>query len=437
MRLDTLIIGAGISGLTLGHALARRGRNVTLLEASARAGGVVHTVDEQGFLTESGPNSFLDRYPDVRELLRELSLEDRVVQASPTSRKRYVFTRGRLWPVSPPSLLASSLLSLRGRLRLLLEPFSRRGGGEDESLARFARRHLGREATETLVDALQAGIFAGDPERLSARSAFPSLVALERQHRSLLVGALRAARGERPGGTLSLKGGLGTLVDALARELGTRLRTGVQVARLERREPGWAVVLENGQTLSAAQLVLALPPWAAAPLVAPLDASLAAKLERIPYAPAATVHLGFEKGRFTPPPGFGFLVPGSAKRKLLGAIFTSTLFPERAPTDATLITCILGGVRAPEIAEQSEAQLVATARAELEVTLGVTDEPRYSRASVWPRAIPQYQVGHDALLGEIDERVERWPGLWLTGNAYRGSGLADCIRQNRQLANRL
>ncbi|MCP3139034.1 protoporphyrinogen oxidase [Pyxidicoccus xibeiensis] len=454
------VVGGGISGLVVAHRLRSRGRDVVLLEASARLGGAVGTRVRGGYLVEQGPNSFLDREPATRELAKALSVEGRIRVADPAAKRRYVYTQGRLRsvPASPPAFLTSDILPLGARLRVLGELFTGRAPqGVDESLAQFGRRHLGRRATEVLLDAVQTGIFAGDVERLSVAATFPPLVKLEREHRSLILGAIRAQKAQKaqqkalPAGDTSappklsgalstFDGGLQTLIDALATSLGDAAHTGARLEGLARVEGGWKLqVHEHGRSaeLAASQVVLAVPAHVAVALLRPLDAPLADKVGEIAYAPVAVVQLGFEPGTTPAPDGFGFLVPSGEKRRLLGAIHASTVFPFRAEGGRILYTCMVGGARQPELVKLDEDALVALARDELRALAGVTATPSFREVIRWPLGIPQYNVGHLERMAAIDAALQRWPGLHLTGNAYKGVGLNDCIRNGAQLGDAL
>jgi oxygen-dependent protoporphyrinogen oxidase len=436
----TVVVGGGVSGLALALALHREGVAVTVLEATAHPGGAAQTVERDGFLLERGPNSVLDREGAVTALATSLGLTLRPAASSAERRSIVLGGRLRALPLTPPQFLGSDVLPLAAKLRLLLEPFTRRGrAGVDESLGEFARRHFGRTITATLVDALQTGIWAGDVEQLSAASAFPRLKELERVHRSLLFGVLRrppAAAGSGPAKLASLEGGLGTLSLAMARALGERLRLNARVTRLAREENQWALTTGGGR-VAASRVVLALPPQEAAGLVAPFDAALQAALAAFPSVPVAVVHLGYRPALEPAPEGFGFLVPSRERRELLGAVYASSAFPFRAPGGGTLLTVLLGGAHRPELVDRDDAALVETARGELSALLGIHTAPRLTDVVRWPRAIPQYNVGHARRVEAATTQAARWPGLWLCGNAYGGAGLADCLKNASALADRL
>ncbi|HEX8703386.1 MAG TPA: protoporphyrinogen oxidase [Myxococcaceae bacterium] len=439
------VIGGGISGLALAHRLRSRGKDAVVLEAGARLGGNIQSRERDGFLTEIGPNGFLDKEPATRELAASVGVEELIRPADPSAKRRYLYTGGRLRavPGSPPAFLKSDILPLGARLRVIAELLSGRGPeGLDESLGAFGRRHLGETATKVLLDSVQTGIYAGDLEALSVGATFPLLTKLEREHRSLILGAIRMQSAQRkalPSGTApkltgalsTFEGGLQTLVNGLARALGPAARTGARVEGLIPSQGGWRVsVFEHGRQaeLNAAQVVVTTPSHVAAGLLRPLDEKLAALLEGIAYAPIAVVHLGYAPGSTPPPDGFGFLVPSLEKRRLLGAIHASTVFPFRAPGGRVLYTCMVGGARRPDLVGLDEEALLTLAKDELRDLVGVTASPVFTEVIRWPRGIPQYNVGHLERVSAIDEALRRLPRLHLAGNAYKGIGLNDCIR---------
>jgi len=448
------IVGAGISGLSLAFELRGRGAEVLVLEASPRVGGTIRSSTEQGFLTEAGPNGFLDREPATRALAASLGLTDRMRKADPAAKRRFIFTRGALRevPSSPGAFLKSDILPLGARLRVAGELFSRRARDpEDETLAAFARRHLGRTATSVLVDAMQAGIFAGDPEKLSLAAVFPKMRELERDHRSLILAMIRLQRQRKgtavatetagPGGTLcSFEGGLETLTRALAERLGPAVRLSTEVRAISRSGKRWQLQVSSAgrtEAIAAEQLVLAIPSYVAARLLQPIDGALASELEAIAYAPICVVHLGYPRAEPAIPDGFGFLVPAQERLRILGAIFISSIFPWRSEGRRSLLTCMVGGARQPELFGLEESELVGAVRQDLERALGLAAAPSFFQIARWPRGIPQYNAGHLARLRRIDDAVSRLPGLTLTGNAYRGVGLNDCVRTSTALASSL
>ena len=438
-QLRTAIVGAGISGLTLGWALRARGTPVTVLESSERVGGQIRSWLEEGFVLEAGPNGFLDRDGAVARVAGALGIADRFRPASAAGDRRALFVRGkvRTLPSKPPELLRSDIVPWWAKLRLLLEPLSRRGPtGVDESLARFGRRHFGRHVTETLLDAVQTGIFGGDSERLSLRAAFPRLHEMERNHRSLLLAAkAMRAKGTRaaPPRLASFEGGLETLPRALSQTLGDAIRLGVRVRALEPVAGGWQLRWDGGGERFE-RVVLAMPPRVSAELLRPLDASVATALEAIRAVPISVVHLGWRPALDPDPQGFGVLVPARERRRVLGVIFVSSAYPFRAPGGGTLLTTLVGGAHGAQWVGLPDEQLVGLVREELETILGIKRPPDLVRIVRWAHAIPQYEVGHHARLDAIATALRNHPRLVLAGSAYRGPGISDCVRESLALA---
>ena len=459
MAPGVVVVGAGISGLVTAYRLAqsREDLDIQVLEASPRAGGTMGTESVHGFAFERGPNGFLDNVPQTVELSTELGLGDRLLRASEGARNRFLWKNGRLLPLpqKPMELLTSPLLSLRGKLRLLLEPFQgREQRGVEESVAAFARRRLGQEAATTFLDPLVTGVYGGDAERISLDAAFPSVAALEREHGSLFRGfrvrakerrlaeksessenAPTAASAAPPAssrthGTLcSFEQGLEELVRALSERLGPRLRLGspVEEVRLRRGE-GYEVVLRDRNALRSRAVVLALPAPRAATLVSSWNSDLAMSLEEIPYAPIAVICLGYARADVGHPlDGFGFLIPRDQGCRTLGAIFVSTLFPCHAPEGMVSLRAMVGGARDPEAVGLSEDDLIGLVLREIGPVLDVRGEPAVRRVYRYTQGIPQYNVGHSKRLRRIDGWLRQLPGLFLTGNAYRGVGLNDCV----------
>lgn len=454
-RFDAVVVGAGISGLSCASRLRRMGADVLVLERANRIGGAVRTRTlPGGFLVDDGPQTVRSADPDLFDDLHDLGVSALRTPASESARKRYVLVDGRPEPLphSPLALLGSRILPLSGKLRLLKEPFVGRAAGPDESVASFFARRLGRHAAERLVDPFVSGVYAGDPAALSMRATFGSLWEGEQAHGSLARWALsrlrrRGSDGEggdrRPAELFSFADGLGTWPQAMARAVGSeRVRLGAELSGLEPDRGGWTVrwreTSGRHDAARAARVVLAVPAHAAAELVGGLDPAAARALRDIAYAPMAVVHLAFRREHVEHPlDGFGMLCPGREDRTFLGSLWTSSLFPGRAPEGTALMTCFVGGARRPELAHRPDDLLTAALRHELGRALGIRGVPLLERVTRWSAAIPQYEFGHDLRVEAACSVEEHYPGLHLLGSWRNGVSLPDCWRNGMELAVRM
>lgn len=448
---DTLVIGAGISGLTTAWGLARAGRRVALIEAAARAGGVIGTLREDGWQTETGPNTLMVKAP-LYALLDDLGLTGEAILADQRAARRYVVSDGRMvaLPSGPVSALTSPLMRPVWPW-LLREPWIAPATGGEETVASFVTRRLGPAMLRSFVDPFVSGIFGGDPARLSVQAAFPRLAALESGHGSILRGALAKMVGKPapspfprpPKGwrsvIASFPNGLQTLPERLAERLAGRAEVVLDapVTRIARDGDLW-LVEAKGQIRHARQLVLAVPAGVAARLLAPLDAEIAGLLSEIVYAPMVSLALGFGPGTVAHPlDGFGVLLPRPEGRRTLGALFPSTLFAGRTPEGGKLISAFIGGRLDPEAISLSDDALTEIALHDLGDLLGLNAPPVWRHVRRWPAAIPQYEIGHLDRIAAISARAERMPGLTLTGNWQGGISMTDCVTNGLALAERL
>jgi oxygen-dependent protoporphyrinogen oxidase len=448
------IIGGGITGLTAAFRLKQQNLPVTVFEASERVGGVIQSVRQNGHLAEFGPNSILETSPLVAALVRDLGLESRRLYSDARAEKRYIVRGGQpvLLPSSPWAFLTSPLFSPAAKLRLLAEPFIGRAPADsDESIAEFVRRRLGQEFLDYAINPLVAGIYAGDPELLSVAQAFPKLHALEQRWGSLIVGQVRGARERQRSGEVSKQNakkfsfdeGLQVLIDTLRTNLAGQIQSGAPVRSLEHKGGGWLVELDNHKLGEApsefSAILLALPAYKMAGLaVRATDYLDLSRLSAIHYPPVASVVLGFRRVDVAHPlDGFGMLVPEKEGFNILGALFSSSLFPNRAPEGEVTITCYLGGARSPNLTLRTSAELVELAAKDLSVLLGIKGKTTFQRVTLFPRAIPQYNLGFGGYRAFMNDLELKAPGLFLAGHARDGISVSDCIVSGHQVAARI
>lgn len=433
------VIGGGISGLAAAWRLRARKVDVTLYEASPHIGGVIRSVRRDGFLVDEGPNTLVARHAVVEETIQALRLGDERVWASGEAGKRYVVRGGTAiaLPTSPTAFLSTPIFSGRAKLRLLREPFVRPGTADDEPLADFVRRRLGPEVLDYAVDPFVGGIFAGDPARLSARWAFPTLWALERDHGSLVRGMLGRARHRKQNPTpkpstrpFSFRDGMQTLPDALARALGNAVQTTTRVTALARDTDGWTVTTQSNARQAVARFdgVICTVPLHSLPSLG-LEGDDFTAFDTVSYPPVSVLALGLKQDQIAHTlDGFGVLVPSREPFRLLGTLFSSSLFPERAPNDHALLTCFVGGARRPQTATLPTEDLVALVLGDLDRLLGVTGEPVFVHRAHWTHAIPQAEVGYGRVLEALEALEKRLPGLRFAGNYRRGISVGEALQ---------
>lgn len=435
------IVGAGISGLTTAFYLkrARPDWQLTVFEAGQRAGGTMQTMEVDGFRFEAGGNGFLTNKPDSLRLVEDSGARDLLLPSSDNARRRFIFN-GSLQPLpeSPPAFLKSKLLTLPQKLRVAGEFFvpPRREGGE-ETLQQFGYRRVGKGLTDVFLDAMTAGIYGTTPAKVSVNAAFPMVVNLEKEYGGLFKGMLAKRKKEAgPGGMLmSFKGGVSTLIEHLHDTIEADWRLGQPVAEVAQDGRHWRV---DSPAVSDRfdQVVIGGQAYAAAPMFSRSDPELAALLRRVEYTPIAVVGLGYRQLRH-PLDGFGLLTTSAAHQPVLGVLWDSSIFPDRAPPGCKTIRIMIGGQRNPELVDQDERGLLQTAMSGLSATMGVTQDPDVVFTHRWEKGIPHYVVGHLAKVEAIFDHVGRQPGLNLVCNAYHGIAMNDCVRNGRELAERI
>ena len=461
-RRRVVVIGGGITGLAAANRLVELAAerqlpvDVSLLEATNRVGGALETIHRDGFVIETGADSFLSEKPAALALASRLGLTDEVRRTQEEFRKTLVVRDGRLVEIPPgfsliaPTWLApiwrSRLFSTRAKLRMSLEPLiPRRRGSTDESVASMVTRRLGRQVLERVAQPLAAGIYTADPANLSAAATMPRFVAMERRYGSLVKGLRAAQRGrdaesrQTSGARWSLfvsfRNGVGSLVEALAGRLGDLVLRGNRVTALEPLANGWRIRLANRTLIDADVLISTLPAPSISELIRPHDGPLAASLEKIRYASAGTVNLAFRRTDFPAlPSSFGFVVPAVEKRQIIAGSFSSLKFADRAPTDMILMRVFIGGALDHAMMSLNDDDMIAAARGELKTLLGVSARPLFTVVRRWPESMPQYVVGHLDRLAVIRARAAQLPRAILAGAWLDGVGIPDCVRQGEAAA---
>jgi len=459
------VVGGGIAGLAAAHRAVEVARErglpleLALFEAGDRVGGTIQTDRHEGFLVECGPDSFLSEKPWALALCRRLGIEDRLVRTDDRFRRTYVAFRGRLHPLpdgfqllAPTRLgpfVRSSLFSWPGKLRMAMDLVLPRGGDPDESLGGFVSRRLGREALERVAQPLVAGIYTADPDVLSLAATMPRFLELERKERSVILGLWRGARrapadavgssGARWSLFVTFADGMEELIRALAARLPSdAIRLKERVASVTREGGAWRLGMADGSAAAADGVVIATESHQAGRMLRYTDPALSLLLDGISYASSATVTLGWRRADIPHPlDGFGFVVPQVERRPIIACTFSSVKYPGRAPDGFALLRVFVGGALNEAVLGGDDETLTRIARAELGDLLGIQAPPLLSRVSRYPKAMPQYHVGHLARVEAIEGCLRAHPGLTLVGGAYRGVGIADCVRSGEDAAARL
>ncbi|MCW5976622.1 MAG: protoporphyrinogen oxidase [Bryobacteraceae bacterium] len=449
------IVGGGISGLATAYYLSRRGIGCTLIERRPRLGGVITTEVVDGCVIEGGPDSFLAAKPWAMRLIQDLGLAGEVIGSNDHLRVTYLWKGGRLVPLPDGLMLmvptrimpmiTTRVVGWPTKIRMGLEYFRGRRAGHDadRSVAEFVEDHYGLEAVDYLAEPLLAGVYGGSPHRLAVGSVLNRFVDLEREYGSLTRGVLaerRKAAAPAAGAPLfqTLRDGLGRLVEAVERAIAPSTEVvHAETGAIVRDGDGFRVRF-GGQWTLFSHVVLACRAYEAGELVRSVEPELGALLRSIPYSSSMTVALGYERSTFRHPlNGFGFLVPRRERGRMIACTWMGTKFENRVSPDRVVLRCFLGGSEDPRILDEPDESVVEIVRAELRTIMGVGEEPVFTRISRWPQSMAQYTVGHQKRLAEIEERAKAVPGIHLTGNAYYGIGIPDCVRMGKEVAERI
>ncbi len=435
------IVGAGISGLCCAYWLDKNGFDVNVFEKNNRVGGSIVTEKEMGYLIDLGPNSALETSDTMRELIRDLGLEEQKVYGNEASNNRYVVRNGKLHPIpmSPLKFIKTKLFSTSAKLRLFKEPFIKPTDGNDISLADFVRYRLGEEFLNYAINPFVAGVYAGDPENLSTQAAFPKLYALEQKYGSFIKGTIKGARERKRRGEVakdraklfSFIDGMQIFPDTIAAKLNGKIRTNSQVLLLKKNNSGLEIeITSNGNKNNKVfdLVLLSTPADGLSKILGKLASDEAKHIEKTEYPPVAVVFMGFKEENIQRElDGFGFLIPKIENRQILGSIWSSTIFPSRAPEGYAAFTTFVGGTRQPENGLLPDDKLEEIVLNDLNDLVGVNSKPDFIRIKKWQRAIPQYTMGYPKIQKMFTDLEERFPGLYFAGNFRRGIGMGDSI----------
>ncbi|MDI6804839.1 MAG: protoporphyrinogen oxidase [Bacteroidota bacterium] len=438
------VIGAGISGLTTAFWLQQKGIDVTVLEKDSEVGGTMKTTNENGWLVECGPNSALETTPLFNQLFSDLGILDERIYASESSNKRYILRDNILHPLpmNLAAFLKTKLWSVKGKLRLLKEPFIGRAEKE-ESIAEFVERRLGREFLDYAINPFVAGVYAGNPEDLSVRSAFPKLYALEEKYGGLIKGMIkgrkerkqRAEKAKDSAKMFSFKNGMQTLPRVLSKALGEKIRLNANVintipTKIGDRRIYVTTYQHNGEnkSIESDAVVLAVPSYTVSKIIEPIDPGTSKVLNSIYYPPVAEIVTGYKLEKIKRDlDGFGYLIPTKEKRKILGTIWSSTIYPNRAPEGYVSFTTFVGGSRNPEMLDNDDDKILDFTNSELKSIIGIEGEPDFVKIMRWDKAIPQYRLGYYKTIETIERFEQNFPGAFVCSNYRGGIAVGDCV----------
>lgn len=443
MKNKIVVIGAGISGLTTAYLLSKKGSDVTILEKNNSVGGSIESVTENGFLFDRGPNSALETTPVIAQLISELKLEHELLYASKQANKRYILRDNILHalPMSPPGLIKTKLFSTKAKLRLMAEPFIRRSNdGYYQSLSEFVKRRLGQEFLDYAINPFVAGVYAGRPEDLSVKSAFPKLYALEEKYGGLIVGTIRSIRerkkraevAKQSAKMLSFKSGMIALPKAIENYFGKNILLSCEVVSVDKNKDGFGVSYQqNGTTnkIDCDTVLSTIPSYIASGIFNKHDKNFKTHAEAIYYPPVLVYYLVYDRKNIKQDlDGFGFLIPAKENKSFLGALWSSVIFTDRTDDSKAAFTLFIGGSRNPEFVKEDRKTLLVKVKKEFESLMGITSEPVFTSERFWEKAIPQYNLGYVEHERFFDDFEKKNPGLYISGNFRGGISVGDCIK---------
>jgi oxygen-dependent protoporphyrinogen oxidase len=449
---SVVIIGAGISGLATAYWLNKDGFDVKILESKSDAGGAMETIREEGFLVDFGPNSGLETTPLIRQIVDEVGLTNEMIYANESSNKRYILRNGALHalPTSPPAFIKSKLFSAKAKFRVMAEPFiGKSDNGYYQSIAQFVRRRLGQEFLDYAIDPFVSGVFAGDPYKLSVKSAFPKLYRLEEVYGGLVKGLIkgakerkrRAEQSKQSAKMFSFINGMQTFPKAIAGKLSDKIVYECKVQSIEQRDNKWRLNYEkNGkiEEINSDYILSTIPVQNAANIFSGLDNNFQQHSDNIYYPPVMVLYLGFNKkeiGRNLD--GFGYLIPSKEKKSFLGAIWSSTIFPNRCKDDKAAFTLFIGGARSPYLFDIEKEKLISKVLSEFKNIMQIKTDPVFIKERMWQRAIPQYNLGYIEHENYFDNFEKENPGIFISGNFRGGISVGDCIKNSEIVFNKI
>ncbi|WP_304131060.1 protoporphyrinogen oxidase [Ignavibacterium album] len=452
MQKTVVVIGAGISGLTSAYLLSKKGFNIRILEKKSEVGGSIESLTENGFLFDRGPNSALETTPVISQLVEELNLKGELLYANKAANKRYILRNNELHalPMSPPALVKTKLFSAKAKFRLLAEPFiGKSNDGYYQSLAEFVRRRLGQEFLDYAINPFVAGVYAGRPEDLSVKSAFPKLYALEEKYGGLIIGTIRSIRerkkraekSKQSAKMLSFKSGMIALPKAIANYFGDKLILSAEVVSVDKTADGYIVSYrhkEIDEAIVCDAVLSTVPSYVAGDLFSKFDTGFKIHCDSIYYPPVLVYFLAYNKKDIKQPlDGFGFLIPEKEKKSFLGALWSSVIFPFRADDNFATFTLFIGGSRNPDFVKEDRNKLLDRVRVEFEELMKINGKPVYSSHRFWEKAIPQYNIGYIEHERFFDEFEKQNPGLFISGNFRGGISVGDCIKNAELVAEKI
>ena len=438
-----VVIGAGISGLTSAYLLSKKGVDVKVLEKKNAVGGSIESVIENGFLFDRGPNSALETTPVIAQIIRELELESELLYANKLANKRYILRDNKLHslPMSPQGLIKTNLFSTKAKFRLMAEPFiGRSKDGYYQSLAEFVKRRLGQEFLDYAINPFVAGVYAGRPEDLSVKSAFPKLYALEEKYGGLIIGTVRSIRerkkraevAKQSAKMLSFKSGMIALPKAIEKYFGDNIFLSSEVTSIDKDENGFSVSYQQNGTknkIDCDAVLSTIPSYVAGSIFAKYDKEFKTHADAIYYPPVLVYYIVYDRKHIKQDlDGFGFLIPAKENKSFLGALWSSVIFTDRTDEGKAAFTLFVGGSRNPEFIKEERNTLLTKVRKEFEVLMGINADPVYTSERFWEKAIPQYNLGYIEHERFFDDFEKRNSGLFISGNFRGGISVGDCIK---------